>query len=54
MKINIINKCKNKPTCPEYFITKNKRISKKEDIANGLNNFFTNVGPNLGKKYPLT
>ena len=45
----VINKCKNKPTCPEYFIKNNKRISKKEDIANGFNNFFTN-----SQTYPLT
>jgi len=28
-------------------------MAKKEDIANGFNNFFTNVGPNLAKKIPL-
>ena len=50
----VINKRKNKPTCPEYFIKNNKRISKKKDIANGFNNFFTNVGPKLTPKYPLT
>ena len=49
----VINKRKNKPTYPEYFIKNNKRISKKEDIANGFNNFFTNVGPNLAKNIPL-
>ena len=48
-----INKRKNKPTCPEYFIKNNKIISKKEDIANEFNNFFTNVGPNLAKNIPL-
>ena len=47
----VINKHKNKPTYPEYYIKYNKRISKKEDIANGFNNFFTNVGPN--KNIPL-
>jgi len=30
----------------------NKIISKKEDIANGFNNFFTSVGPNLAKISP--
>ena len=49
----VINKHKNKPTYPEYFIKNNKKISKKEDIANGFNNFFTNVGPNLAKNIPL-
>ena len=28
-------------------------MSKKEDIANGFNNFFTNVGPTLAKHIPL-
>ena len=32
---------------------KKKIISKKEDIANEFNNFFTNVGPNLAKHIPL-
>ena len=49
----VINKRKNKPTYPEYFIKYNKRISKKDDIANGFNNFFTNVGSNLAKNIPL-
>ena len=48
----VINKRKNKPTYQEYFIKNNKRISKKEDIANGFNNFFTNVIP-LAKNIPL-
>ena len=49
----VINKRKNKPTCPEYFIKNYTIISKKEDIANGFNNFFTNGGPNLAKNIPL-
>ena len=49
----VINKRKNKPTCPEYFIKNNKRFSKKEHIVNGFNNFFTNVGPNLAQHIPL-
>ena len=49
----VINKRKNKPTYPEYLIKNNKRISKKDYIANGFNNFFTNVGPNLAKNIPL-
>ena len=49
----VINKRKNKPTYPEYFIKNNKRISKKQDIDNGFNNFFINVGPNLAKNIPL-
>ena len=46
----VINKRKNKLTYSEYFIKNNKRISQKEDIANGFN---TNVGPNLAKNIPL-
>ena len=49
----VIHKRKNKPTYPEYFIKNNKIISKKKDIANGFNNFFTNVGVNLAKNITL-
>ena len=48
----VINKRENKRTYPEYCIKSNKRISQKEDIANGFNNFLTNVGPNLAKISP--
>ena len=34
---------------PEYFTCYNKRIVNKKDIANGFNNFFVNVGPQLAK-----
>ena len=43
----------NKPTYPECFIKNNKRNSNKKDIANGFNNFFTNVGPILAKHISL-
>ena len=49
----VINKRKNKLTYPGYIIKNNKRISKKDDIANEFNNFFTNVGPNLATNIPL-
>ena len=39
----VINKRKNKPTYPEYFIKQKKRIS----------NFFTSVRPNLANNIPL-
>ena len=39
----VINKRKNKPTYPEYFLENHKNISKKEDVAVG------NVSPNLAK-----
>ena len=48
----VINKKYNKPTYPEYFLKNNKRISKKEDIANGFNFFF--FTHKFGKKYPIT
>ena len=35
----VIKKIYNKPTYPEYFLKNNTRISKKEDIANGVNRF---------------
>ena len=30
-----------------------KEIHEKKEIANGFNNFFTNVGPNLAKEIKL-
>ena len=50
---NAINKSYNKPTYPKCFIKNNKLISNKKNIANGFNNFFTNVGPNLAKNISL-
>ena len=50
---NANNKRYNNPTCPGYYIKNNKRISSKKHIANGFNNFFTNVGPNLAKNISL-
>lgn len=46
----IRNETKNKnKSYPEYFIDKDKIIKNKEDVVNGFNNFFVNVGPNLAK-----
>ena len=51
----VINQKYNKPPYPEYFLKKSHADIKMEDIANGFNLFFfTNVGPNLAKKYPIT
>ena len=49
---SVINKEFNTQTYPEYFMKNNKSISDK-DIANGLNHFFTNVGPNLATTISL-
>ena len=49
----ITNKRENKPTYAEYFIKSKKRISQKEDIGNGFNNFLTHFGPNLANNIPL-
>ena len=47
-KINeILNNKKLRSEFPEYFIDKNKLISKDEDIANYFNNFFCKIGPDL-------
>ena len=35
---------------PEKFYNDNKCVTNKKDIANGFNNFFTNVGPSLASK----
>ena len=35
---------------PEIFINNNSEISDKKEIANGFNNFFVNVGPNLARE----
>ena len=34
---------------PTYFVSNNKHISENKAIANGFNNYFTNVGFNLAK-----
>ena len=45
----IINKQFNTPEYPTYFVSNNKQISENKAIANGFNNYFTNVGFNLAK-----
>ena len=34
---------------PDKFMSNGKTVTRKKDIANGLNDFFVNVGPNLAK-----
>ena len=43
----IINKQFNAPEYPTYFVSNSKQISENKTIANGFNNYFTNVGFNL-------
>ena len=49
----VINKQFNPPTYPAYFMGNYKEICEKQDIVNGFNNFFTNVGPSLAKQITL-
>lgn len=37
---------------PEYFVENNKMTRNKEEIVDGFNKFFANVGPELAKKIP--
>ena len=41
-------------TFPNSFVINNKLISNKNDIVNGLNNFLTNIGPDLAKNISNT
>ena len=49
---NCINKNKQVSSLPKCFKANNKELSENKDIANGFNNFFANVGPNLAKTIP--
>ena len=48
---NAINKKKSKTQCTRFLID-GKLNTDKNDIANGFNNFFVNVGPSLADKIP--
>ncbi len=51
----ILNKCIKTNTyssLPSSFLDNNKHLSDAKEIANGFNNFFVNVGPNLAKNIP--
>ena len=41
---------KNKPPLNKLVTEKNEILTDREDISNELNNFFTNIGPNMASK----
>ena len=45
----IIRKGKRSSNYPDSFIHNSATVKNKKDIANGFNDFFVNVGPNLAK-----
>ena len=49
---DIINRNKKSNSPPEYFEYNGEHITDKEKIANGFNDFYVNVGPNLCKSLP--
>ena len=46
---SIIKKKTLNSSIPDTFIKSNKKITDRKHIANGFNDFFVNVGPNLAK-----
>ena len=50
----ILNKKKSQPVHISNIVHNGKQFDKKIDIANQLNNFFTNIGPTLAKKCEKT
>ena len=52
----VLNQCMNKgrkrSSLPKSFKVNNVETSSLEEIANGFNNFFVNVGPSLAKNIP--
>ena len=47
---NLLNRNNTKSSLPDYIIDNNNTITDPLDIANRLNDFFTNVGPNLANE----
>ncbi len=47
---NIINRKSITRPLPKYFIKENNKITNDENIADGFNDFFTNIGPRLAEK----
>ena len=45
----IIRKGQQTSPLPDKFVSNGKTVACKKDIANGFNDFFVNVGPNLAK-----
>ena len=44
---DVLNKARIYKDFPKYFITNNGQVTDKADIAEGFNNFFVNIGPDL-------
>ena len=49
---DIINKNKSTISPPEYFDFNGERVTDKNKIVNGFNQFYVNIGPNLCKNLP--
>ena len=45
----IIMKGQQSSPLPNKFLSNRKTVNAKKDIANGFNDFFVNIGPNLAK-----
>ena len=48
----VTGKQKNKINIPEYFCNGNETVSGDRKIAEGFNNFFSSIGPDLAKLIP--
>ena len=51
---NVLGRCKTKDSFPNVFKYNDQEYKTKQDIANGFNDYFVNVGPNLASKIPNT
>jgi hypothetical protein len=49
---NLLNRTENKTSFPEYFIHNGSMYNNANDIANGFNSYYVNVGPNLAASMP--
>ena len=49
---DIIKRKQNSANIPSEFVSDGKIIKGKSDVANGFNDFFVNIGPNLAKQIP--
>ena len=50
----VLNKCKDKRSFPNYFIINNSKVNDKQQIADKFNDFFVNIGPNLSRNITNT
>ena len=50
----VLGREKNRESLPDYFISKGHILSGSFDIAQGFNNFFSNIGPELASQIPLS